>query len=248
MRIMKWVLCSLVIMAMGLCFSPIGRAEESAPPAAEGAAGDMEPLKIELPEPYYGATPLNYFGPNLERTYKKRPPFPAPKGTTNVAKGKPVTSSTATPTMGKLAMIVDGDKRYVVEESVVQLDSGVQYVQIDLGAPYEIHAVVFWHFHAEERVYFDTIVRVSNDPQFKEGATTLFNNDHDNSSGLGKGTNKEYIENYEGKLVPGNGVQARYVRLYSKGNTTDDMNHYIEVEVYAKPVGEGQASAPASQS
>jgi hypothetical protein len=25
------------------------------------------------------------------------------------------------------------------------------------------------------------------------------------------------------------------VRLYSKGNTTNKMNHYIEVEVFGKP-------------
>jgi hypothetical protein len=32
------------------------------------------------------------------------------------------------------------------------------------------------------------------------------------------------------------GVQGRFVRLYSAGNTSDDANHYIEVEVYGKPV------------
>ena len=31
------------------------------------------------------------------------------------------------------------------------------------------------------------------------------------------------------------GVKARYVRLYSKGNTTNKMNHYIEVEIFGKP-------------
>ena len=28
---------------------------------------------------------------------------------------------------------------------------------------------------------------------------------------------------------------ASYVRLYSNGNTTDKLNHYIEVEVFGKP-------------
>ena len=29
--------------------------------------------------------------------------------------------------------------------------------------------------------------------------------------------------------------QARYVRLYSNGNTANDLNHYVEVEVFGKP-------------
>ena len=45
----------------------------------------------------------------------------------------------------------------------------------------------------------------------------------------------EYIETYEGRLIDAKGVKGRYVRLYSNGNTSSDMNHYIEVEVYATP-------------
>jgi hypothetical protein len=65
--------------------------------------------------------------------------------------------------------------------------------------------------------------------------TTVFNNDHDNTSGLGAGRDKEYIETFDGKLFDGKGVKARYVRLYSGGNTSNDMNHYVEVEVYGLP-------------
>ena len=50
---------------------------------------------------------------------------------------------------------------------------------------------------------------------------TVFNNDHDNSSGLGLGEYKEYWENYEGKLFAAQGVTGRYVRLYSDGSTDD---------------------------
>jgi hypothetical protein len=31
-------------------------------------------------------------------------------------------------------------------------------------------------------------------------------------------------------------VKGRYVRLYSNGNTSNDLNHYVEVEVYGTPV------------
>jgi hypothetical protein len=35
-------------------------------------------------------------------------------------------------------------------------------------------------------------------------------------------------------LVDAKGAKGRYVRLHSQGNTSDEMNHYIEVEVYGK--------------
>ena len=44
-----------------------------------------------------------------------------------------------------------------------------------------------------------------------------------------------YIETYQGKLIDAKGVKGRYVRLYSNGNTTNKLNHYIEVEVLGKP-------------
>jgi hypothetical protein len=64
----------------------------------------------------------------------------------------------------------------------------------------------------------------------------VFNNDLDNSAGLGVGKDLHYIETNEGKLIDAKGVKARYVRLYSNGNSGNDLNHYIEVEVYGKPV------------
>jgi len=72
------------------------------------------------------------------------------------------------------------------------------------------------------------VVQVSNDATFSQGVTTIY----DNSSA---GTDRPYIETYQGKLIDARGVKGRYVRLYSHGNTTDKMNHYIEVEVWGKP-------------
>ena len=81
----------------------------------------------------------------------------------------------------------------------------------------------------------DVVVQVADDPDFIDNVKTLFNNDGDNSSGLGIGKDKAYWETNEGKLIDAKGVVARYVRLYSKGNTADDQNHYTEVEVYGLP-------------
>ena len=49
------------------------------------------------------------------------------------------------------------------------------------------------------------------------------------------GRGREYIDMYEGKLVDARGVKAGHVRLYSNGNTDDDVNRYTEVEVYGLP-------------
>jgi len=79
------------------------------------------------------------------------------------------------------------------------------------------------------------VVQVGKDEDFID-YKTVFNNDHDNSAGQGKGTDKVYVEDYQGKLIDCKGVKGRYVRLWSNENTTDESNHYIEVEVFGKPV------------
>ena len=84
-------------------------------------------------------------------------------------------------------------------------------------------------------MYHDVVVQVSDDPEFKTSVTTLYNNDHDNSSGLGAGKDMSYVETSEGRLIDAKGVRARHVRLYSNGNTTSELNHYVEVEVFGQP-------------
>jgi hypothetical protein len=111
---------------------------------------------------------------------------------------------------------------------------GLQWIQIDLEQSADLSAVWIWHYHSQARAYHDVIVQVSNDAEFTDGVTTLFNNDYDNSADFGKGSNKPYVDSRFGKLVDAKGINARYVRLYSNGNTANDMNHYIEVEVYGK--------------
>jgi hypothetical protein len=203
--------------------------------AADNAPGDKEPLKIELPEAYFGGTPLPYESPNLEpEDFRDRPPFMAPKGSALVSKDKPVSAS-AKPELGNLKMLVDGEKSYA-SSCVVELPEGLQWVQIDLQSPHAIDAVLLWHFFAGNRVYFKVIVQASNDPDFKTGVTTLYNSDFDNTSGLGVGKDKEYIEKNKGRLIDAKGVTARYIRSYTNGNTSDDKNHYIEMEVFGRPV------------
>ena len=202
--------------------------------ASAALAQDKIPLVTKLPDPLFVGTPVPITIPNLEPETKKWPDFQVPAGTVNLAISNKVTASDNDPVVGTLDLVTDGDKAGD-EGSWVELGQGKQWVQIDLNKEADIYAVVVWHFHSQARVYRDVVVQVSDDPTFSKDVTTIFNNDADNELGLGAGKDLAYIETYEGKLIDAKGVKGRYVRLYSKGNTTNKMNHYIEVEVFGKP-------------
>ncbi|MGB3194158.1 MAG: hypothetical protein WBC39_02570, partial [Phycisphaerae bacterium] len=211
--------------------------EQPKEPVGASGDGDLEPIAIELPGARPDITPEAIpHGPRIEKlSNEPRPPFMALKGTTNVALGKPVSGSDEEPIIGELKYITDGDKE-ASEGGYVELSPDKQHVQIDLGAEYNIYAIVVWHYYKVPRVYHDIVVQVCLAPDFLADAVTVYNNDYDNSAGLGLGEGKkERIETNEGHLIDSKGVKGRYVRLYSNGNTTNDLNHYIEVEVYGKP-------------
>jgi hypothetical protein len=200
------------------------------------SAEDLVPLQIKLPAPAFIGTPSDSpVAPNVEKpTGKPRPPLMVPPGLSNVALGKKVTSSATNTPADQLVKITDGDKE-ANEPSIVLMHRGVQWVQIDLGSPQEIYAIVVWHAHDSPKVYHGVVVQVADSADFKQNVRTLFNNDQENGDGLGVGTNREYFETNEGKLVEAKGIKARYVRLYSSGSTESHMNEYTEVEVYGRP-------------
>jgi hypothetical protein len=208
---------------------------EAAAPGPRTPIAKMVPIEIALPDPAFRGTPVPPKEPNVEKpTEKPREPFYAPEGTVNLARGKPVAASDPVPPSGELDYVTDGDKE-ASDFGYLELRPGTEWVQVDLGQPATIYAVLVWHSHAEARVYRDVIVQVSDDPDFLF-AQTIFNNDYDNSSGMGIGPDMGYVETSEGKLIDGRGVEGRYVRLYSKGNHIDEKNHYTEVEVYGRPL------------
>ncbi|MCL2103765.1 MAG: discoidin domain-containing protein [Kiritimatiellaeota bacterium] len=208
-------------------------------------AQDKVQVKIPLPKPHFGGTPKELKGTeNLEppRDGKPREPIFVPAGCDKLlSRDCKVTSSDPDPIVGELSYITDGDKEHD-SAAYVELAPGTQWIQVDLGGERELHAICVWHFFGEMvqlplrggRVYRDVICQISNDPDFVDGVVTVFNNDHDNSSRLGIGKDKEYLEINEGRPFPVNAVKGRYVRFYSRGNTSNEMNHYIEIEVYGK--------------
>lgn len=198
--------------------------------AFAGAPGKV-PLAVEYPKPLFAGTPRPISLSNLEPAGAKRPDILVSAESKLLSRGKKVTSSDSLPVIGELSFITDGDKTGI-DGAYVELGPNTQWVQVDLGASAKIDAVAVWHFHSQARVYHDVVVQISDDPEFKKGVKTIFNNDDDNSSKLGKGGDKSYVETNHGRVLPADGASGRYVRLYSNGNTSDELNHYCEIEVF----------------
>jgi len=197
-------------------------------------AADTIPLTTTIPPEKIEGTPIEIKVPNLKLAASKAPQIQVPAGTVLLSKGKPVTASDDFPIIGDMPYITDGEKE-AGEGYFLELANGLQWVQIDLEQEAAIQALWVWHYHSQRRAYHDVIIQISNDPAFATGVTTIFNNDFDNSASLGTGSDSPYIETQYGLLVPVAGVKGRYIRLYSQGNTSNDMNHYIEVEVFGTP-------------
>ena len=209
------------------------------PPAATAPAapaGDLETITPKFPKPAFQGTPIPPGNvPNLETPGAPVTEFKAPKGTTNVAVGKKVTSSDPAPIIPSpdaLTLITDGDADSA-DGCFVELMQGPQWVQIDLEAEQTIHKILAWHFHKQAVIVKGVVVQISNDPEFKTGVTTVYNADIDNACGQGAGQDKAWVQTNHGRFFDGKATKGRYVRLWSNGNTEDDFNRYIEVEVYA---------------
>ncbi len=224
--------CCLLAVALLVCAAP-------APWAGEDGAGQkLVPVKIEFPRPVPVPSPkplkLTEHQELPPRDDSPLPQLLAPEGTANVALKKPVTSSDDAPIIGELSQVTDGDKRGI-DGSYVELGPGRQWVQIDLKGKHAIHGIAVWHFRTALRYYHDVAIQVADDADFITNVRTVFNSDYDNTSGLGIGKDREYMETHHGRVIACKGVAAGYVRLYSRGSTENDMNHYVEVEVYGTP-------------
>lgn len=203
--------------------------------ATPAAAQEVE-VKIEFPKPMFIGTPVPAKLPNLEQPDPSKiiKSFMAPAGTVNVALNKPVTSSDPAPIIGELELVTDGDPDGS-DGCFVELAPGPQWVQIDLEQSTTLNKIAMWHYHKQAQAYVAVVVQASEDPEFKTGVTTLFNSDIDNVHGFGAGKDPAYIETNHGRVVDGKGTKARYIRLYSNGNTSNEMNHYCEVQVFGVP-------------
>ena len=203
--------------------------------AGAAVAENMVPLEIKLPGASFKGTPKDIQPSSYTEPYRDAPsaPMMVPPGLKNLApSAKLSTSSTNVPARSWQRLPTATKKPPRQASSPAKRDA----MHPDgFGAPAEIFAIVIWHAHPQTKVYHDVIVQVSDDPDFQKDVKTIFNNDQDNSSGLGVGTDREYFETHDGKLIDAKGVKARYIRFYSKGSTESALNEYTELEVYGRP-------------
>ncbi|HZG76888.1 MAG TPA: choice-of-anchor Q domain-containing protein, partial [Paenibacillus sp.] len=126
------------------------------------------------------------------------------------------------------------------------VSDGPKWAQVDLGQAYSVARLNIrndWGASGTYRTGKDLIVQLSNDPTFASGVTTVFNNDGDNSSGLGAGADAEYVEPGDGSgkdILLADPVSARYVRYWANGHvrvngTVNAVATPIEIEAYADP-------------
>ncbi|HZG58843.1 fibronectin type III domain-containing protein [Paenibacillus sp.] len=189
---------------------------------------------------------LGYFGP---------PPAPASAASVevNVARGvADVTTNGIASRNGKrLSVVTDGD-RSTTEYALIATDTGAKYIQLNLGEPFAITKVNLLNDYNPDspRTGKDLIVQLSNDPTFSTGVATIYNNDADNSVGLGAGADAEYVEPSTGAgltVTLGSPISAQYVRYWANGHTRTQTGAYnavntpVEVEVYAQLPGVNNA-------
>ncbi|MFD2332980.1 discoidin domain-containing protein [Cohnella sp. GCM10020058] len=159
------------------------------------------------------------------------------QGRKNVALNVPESRITSSSAVGNKFRITNGlFDAFANQDGPVSGPASPQWIQLDLGQKYRLDQVKVWHFVTFDRIYYDVIIQLSNDPTFPASATTtVFNNDADNTAGQGAGTDALYADNAAGKTVNFPLTAARYVRLWANGNQNNPSQHYVEVEVYGSP-------------
>jgi hypothetical protein len=136
--------------------------------------------------------------------------------TTDIANGKTAITTSSTPLSGSTTLLTDGSTS---SSPYINLNTGTQWIQVDLGASYSLSAVKLWHYWQDGRTYGSVQVKVSTNGLFSGEETTVFN-----------GPN--YTETSNGKLINFAPITARYIRAYSNGNSVNGNNHYVELRAY----------------
>lgn len=195
-------------------------------------------IKPTFPKPFFTSGPFACNLPHLEKSDASKviKQFYAPSGTRLASLGKAVTASAAPLEGALLAFLTDGESSSE-KGTVLVLPAGKQWVQIDLGQSMNVQKAHVWHAQSQRPdAYLDLVVQVGEDAAFRENVVTLFNADADGSLGFGKGNDPAYVETNHGRVIDGDGVRARHVRLWSAGSYNDGFIRFAEVAVYASPL------------
>lgn len=148
----------------------------------------------------------------------------------NYAKNKVITSNG---TLSNPRYATDGVSNN--QQQLTSIGTGLKYMTIDLGKQISLGQIKIVRNISGPRTYKDLIVQSSKTADFSSGVTTVFNNDKDNSAGLGIGLDAEYVEVAEGRTISCTTSDVRYIRVYSNGSNVDADNQFAEVEALGYP-------------
>ncbi len=203
----------------------------SATAGQERLLGRVEEQEMTVVAPIFAEEPRHFDQWGIPGVPSRVKEVRVPAKVSLISSQLKVTSSNPEP-IGELSLITDGDKRFD-DGFYVDLLPGSQWIQLDLGASREIWLIWTWMFFKHPVIYRDVIIQISDDPEFKV-SRTVYNNDRTNRCGHGAGTEEPYVDTNNGHPVSVNGIQGRYVRLYSNGRNIDDTNQWTEVEIYGR--------------
>ena len=237
---MRWL--SLLLLPSGLCLGsdPVVEPDQFLP----GQISGTQILRPAMPKPLFVGPGPPYPNPEIPNLESRAAAWSARNervvqiGVKILSNGCTVTSSDLSP-LGELSLITDGE-RFGDDGYFAELAPGKQWVQIDLKQSQRLHLIWIWHYHRMPVNVRDVVIQISDDPGFV-AFTTVYNTDHDNSSGLGNGKDAAFYTSSDGRAIAFAPVSGRYVRLWSNGAEVLDTNCYIEVSVYGEP------PAPASK-
>lgn len=132
----------------------------------------------------------------------------------NIALNKTVTSSGTLVTGSR---ITDGD--ITTANYAYVTETGLHYVQVDLGTTYPLESVKVWHYYGDPRTYYATKTQISSD-----GTTwvTVFDS----------AVSGTYTETSSGVTRTFSITNARYIRDYINGSTANTGNHWVELQAF----------------
>ena len=195
--VIKWATFAALIIGLGVLLVMRPPAP-SIPPLSSEDAGHDDEWPVDFPPPVFVGTPAvsvpGLVGP-LGNPIIEQPPRMSlllpDDARSNVALGKRVTASVPLPLEGQLDYVTDGIRD---SEAIVTLESGRQWVQIDLAANHDVYGLAVWHDYSTPSVYFDVVVAISNDQEFEQGVSIIFNNSREAaaSENIGKGSDLPY--------------------------------------------------------
>lgn len=136
----------------------------------------------------------------------------------NVALGSTVTVSAAT-SNGRLNQAIDNNYTNADNYSDPARDGGASWLQLDMGASHEVEYVNLYRYWKDSRQYKDTVVLLSNDPNFSAANTLVLWNANTNANQMWVGNGNGQTTNH--KLPLGDQVKYPETSAGKRMNITD---------------------------